>query len=301
MSSPDVVLILIDPSANILTYPDGTNYTFVTTTLTIPDYPWDKNTDEAAKNASLRTLRDRFGFIINRSRLYDASLVNSLGAKTFVYIYKIDVNERARLASIPTVVFSSINTLPPNLNILSATVANSLTANFNLIRDAPSPANIFQINYPSNIVIYKPAFQIPVLIPYIVYIKSGNQSFQNIHKQDEHIRDAPIVQRTPGTKKSNSPKVPRSIINVSLLSSTESSKAPKEYKPELESVKKHSPKRNSPRRNSPGKIPSPKKNKSKRNRNKKKGGYYLSYIKYKIKYLELKKKLLNEEINNIIY
>jgi hypothetical protein len=323
MSSPDVVLILIDPNAYILTYPEGTNYTFVTTTLTMPDYPWDKNTDMAAKNASVRVLRDKFGFIINRGRLYDASLVNSLGVKTFVYIYKIDAGERTRLSTVPTVVFSSINALPPNLSILSATVASSLTANFNLIRDAPSPANIFKFNYPPNVIIYTPLFRIPVLIPYAVYLKSGNQAFKSLNapRPNSPIPNAPIIQRTqventikPNSPKvtnspkvANSPKVPRSEIKDALESS-ESIVLSKQYKPALDlsnsnsnspkrpSPKISSPKRTSPKRPSPPKkIPSPKKEKSKKHRNKKKGGFYLSYIKYKIKYLELRKKLLDSE------
>jgi hypothetical protein len=355
MSSPDVVLILIDPNAYILTYPEGTNYTFVTTTLTMPDYPWDKNTDMAAKNASVRVLKDRFGFIINRGRLYDASLVNSLGVKTFVYIYKIDAGERTRLSSIPTVVFSSINALPPNLSILSATVASSLTANFNLIRDAPSPANIFKFNYPPNVIIYTPLFRIPVLIPYAVYLKSGNQAFKSLNapRPNSPIPNAPIIQRTQveNTIKQNSPKVTNSPIVANspkvtnspkvnnspkvlrspikdALESSESIVLSKQYKPALDlsnsnlnSPKRPSPKRPSPKISSPKisspkisspkisspkrispkrtslkkKIPSPKKEKSKKHRNKKKGGFYLSYIKYKIKYLELRKKLLDSE------
>jgi len=312
MSSPDVVLILIDPNANILTYPDGTNYSFVTTTLTMPDYPWDKNTDMAAKNASLRILRDRFGFIINRARLYDASVVNTLGVKTFVYIYKIDASERARLALIPSIVFSSINALPPNLNFLSAAVANVLTSNFNLIRDAPAPANILLINYPPKVNIYTPSFSIPVLIPYIVYVKGINQPVLTapIVKRNSPIvkRNSPVVETVSDKKsnKPNSPVVPRTPIKLSLSSSSSSESPKKEYKPTVStsnssspknsSPPKDLPKRNSPKKNSPkSKIPSPKKRRSRRHRNKKRGGFYLSYIKYKIKYLELKKKLLDAE------
>jgi hypothetical protein len=300
MSTPDVLIILIDQNLNLLLIPDNTKISFIKTNILRQDYPLDNNLDIASKNAIIRYLREMYGYYIKKERIYDPNFVTEEnGSKHYIYLYFLEPVERKYLQQIPFSSFVQFNSLPLNLNSISASAAIAITRNFTIIKSIPLPPNVF-INYPTTFIEYRPSYVVPILVPYIIYVEKQRSVVKN------PIEKAPIVPRI----KSNSPTYSETIKNKRV--------SPKIKKIDIPIVSSSSPKikrkirssQSTPRINSSSEKLSKKssvkssekvsekssiklKRKSPRNKkNSKKDKYYLKYIKYKIKYLRLLKQLL---------
>jgi hypothetical protein len=163
-------------------------------------------------------IKNRLNYLIDKSRLYDISLVDPTGGlKTYVYLYKISSNERALLNIFP---FYNINQIPI-LSLQSSIVAKSLTENFDLIRLAPNPPGILTFNYPMNINIYRPIQPVPVLVPVVRYSRSTNESNKPLFIEKEKPLD--IVQRISPRRleeiKKESPKIAAKVRSFGDLQS----------------------------------------------------------------------------------
>jgi len=195
MSSPDVVIILVDQKLNIVTIPDGENASFLKTKIELKDYPFDKNVDMAAKNSVARFLSENYGVYINKQRLFDGSLVDESGMKTHVFIYKLDTTERLAIQMKPNISFVNITTLPLSFNPLSASVAVAITNNFDLFRKVPNPPGIIIINYPVQVPVYMPLVPVPVLTPLVIYRQPPKVITLTDNFSTEKTPDAPRVPR----------------------------------------------------------------------------------------------------------
>jgi hypothetical protein len=324
MSSPDVIIVLIDQNLNLLLIPESTSTSFIKTKIVLQDYPVDNSIDVGAKNAVVRYLRDMYGFNINKARIYDPNLVTEEnGSKNYIFLYKLDAAERNYLQRIPNSIFVQFNSLPSNLNMISASAALALTRNFNIVKSVPVPPNI-TITYPVSVIEYKPVFAVPMLVPYTIFVerKQAPVIVEKIQQAPvvsrDLVKDVPVTKPTgvpsPGPTIVASPKLtPTTVPTVKstpkLATYTETVKSAVKLAskpmtvPTPMTVSK--PKESSTSSNiksSPVPIVTQKTNKPRssprrsRKSKKNKGGYYLKYLKYKMKYLELQRELLNTEV-----
>jgi hypothetical protein len=253
--TPDVFLIIFDSNSNILFVRDNQNYSLIYSKVQTSDYPISNSTDDAAQNAIVRVMKNNYNYNLDKSRLYDISLVDPEGIKKYVFLYKITPYERNILSVYP---FFSINEIPI-LNRLSSPIILSITSNFDIIRNTPNPRGILTINYPNVITVYRPVEVVPMLIPYVKFIpKVQPQSNEPLF----HEKPKPIEI-----------KVVKQPIRLSekVFRTSEKSKSSKK------SSKKKSSKNNENDNDTETKT---------------KGGYYKKYLKYKLKYFEVKKELL---------
>ena len=354
MSSPDVIIVLIDQNLNLLLIPESTSTSFIKTKIVLQDYPVDNSVDVGAKNAVVRYLRDMYGFNINKARIYDPNLVTEEnGSKNYIFLYKLDAAERNYLQRIPNSIFVQFNSLPSNLNMISATAALALTKNFNIVKSVPVPPNVI-ITYPISVIEYKPVFAVPILLPYTIYIDKRQRPAVVDKIQQAPVVPRDLVKELPVTKPTRipspkptrvaspkptrvpspkstrvaspkptrvpspkptrvpSPKSTRvptikstpklSTYTETVKSAVKSSKPSRSPKP-IESTKsssssniKSSPVPKVTQKTSKPKSQSRSSPRLSRKSKKNKGGYYLKYLKYKMKYLELQRELLNTEV-----
>jgi len=305
MSSPDVVVIIVDQNINLLTIPYATNYTFPSTKVV--QYPGE-SMDSSALKTAINLLSSNLNLSIDNSRLYDISLINDKGEKLYVYICKLNSLEVSYIRY-PKFEFININRLPNTLNLLSSGIAVTLTNYFDLIRLAEPKVLI--LNYPSIIVPFVPIINVPIYRPIrtvssTLPITTTAPKVPRKNTLLEHQKIDPLVvpkHSSPRTKPS-SPKSPRSP----KAPRPPSPKAPRPPSPKSLpvihkiplTVRKISPiKPKKPSNSSDTSSVSSTKSRKKKDKKKKEGGYYSKYLKYKIKYLESEKQVLylTEKIN----
>jgi len=270
----NLVVLLADKDNNFVTINGKTN-TFLSTKI-------DDSLNSAQRvEEVIKLLKDKIDLTINKSRLRlleESAIDKSLDKYALVYMYKLDDDEKAKLIPLKIITFYYINSLP-TLDILSSSVARLITSNYIVyLRRVPNPPRII-FTYPSNVIVYSPIVSAPVLVPF-----PRRSSPPSIEK----IRDAPVVKRVKSEEKKNSPNQRSVNSEVSSALKTESSakrqtkrKLKKEPKKELsiKSRRESSPRRSSRRRG---------------------GEYYEKYIKYKEKYLALKRQLGGANIGDDI-
>jgi len=315
MAALNVILILVDRNSNILFIPDATNttYSFPTIQTIAADRNLGADDNTAAKNAAIRLLstcsinmtRDTFNI-----RSSDISITNAAGEKIYLYVLKLDDTERAGIILNPTRLFIHINNMPKALNLLSASVAVTITKYFDLIRYATNPPSLINYIFPIRILPYYPSLIVPVYTPINMSFKNNklpvSTSAPTIErKSPKKERESPKKQPKPVSPKNqtkpiqidfpssklNKPKI-YPIINKKKIGKIKSKKSSKN----LSDTSSVSSKSSNGSRGSTGSRGSNSRGSNSRGR---RGGYYDKYIKYKIKYLESEKHILylEEKIN----
>jgi len=168
-NNPDAIVVLVDENFNIVTIKDGLNTSFPKTKIELRDYPFDNNNEMAAKNAIIRHLKDVYTLYVTSNRLFNASLVDDYGNKTYLLIYKLDNTEKVTLQMSPNVMYVSISNIPQSLNPLSSTIAVAVTNYFDIFKKTPNPPGIITVNYPVQVPIFVPIQPVTLLKPVIFY------------------------------------------------------------------------------------------------------------------------------------
>ena len=296
MPQINLVVLLVDRDNNFVTIKDKTN-TFLSIKIN------ESLTSTERIDVIVKLLKEKIDLKINKSRLVEleeSAVEKSLDDITFVYMYKLDDDEKAKLLPIKIISFYYVNSLPI-LDIFSSSVARLITSNYILyLTRVPNPPSIIY-TYPPNIIVYSPLLSAPVLVPSVTK------------------KDAPIVKRVGKTLNSEVKSDLRTSVKRSSKRSTKRSSSKRS------SSKRSSSKRSSSRRrrvssprarrvssprsrrvSSPRarRVSSPRSRrvssarskrvsslKSRRDLSKRRTGgeYYEKYMKYKTKYIELKR------------
>jgi hypothetical protein len=217
----EAIVVLVDEKFNIVTIKDGSNTSFIKTKIELKDYPFDNNDEMAAKNAIIRHLKDVYSLFITSNRLFNASLVDDNGNKTYLLIYKLDTTEKMTLQMSPNVMYVSISNLPQSLNPVSSTIAVSITNYFDIFKKTPNPPGIITINYPVQVPIYVPVQPVTLLKPVIFFQPRQfplppppppqQQPTEQPPKKLIHLSDFSSESENPKVGKRLSPKVERNI------------------------------------------------------------------------------------------
>jgi hypothetical protein len=217
----EAIVVLVDEKFNIVTIKDGSNTSFIKTKIELKDYPFDNNDEMAAKNAIIRHLKDVYSLFITSNRLFNASLVDDNGNKTYLLIYKLDTTEKMTLQMSPNVMYVSISNLPQSLNPVSSTIAVSITNYFDIFKKTPNPPGIITINYPVQVPIYVPVQPVTLLKPVIFFQPRQfplppppppqQQPTEQPPKKLIHLSDFSSESEKPNVGKRLSPKVERNI------------------------------------------------------------------------------------------
>ena len=168
-NSPDAIVVLVDEKFNIVTIKDGSNTSFIKTKIELRDYPFDSNVEMAARNAIIRHLKDVYSLFVISNRLFNASLVDEHGNKTYLLIYKLDITERLTLQMSKNVAYVSISNLPQSLDLVSSTIAVAVTNYFDIFKKSPNPPGIFTVNYPVQVPIFVPVQPVTLLKPVMFF------------------------------------------------------------------------------------------------------------------------------------
>ena len=310
---------MVDKDNNFVTITDKTN-TFLSTKID------EKLSSSERIDVIVKLIKNKIDLTINRSRLTELEelvIDKSLDDFTFVYMYKLDDDEKAKLIPVKTVTFYYINRLPI-LDIFSSSIARLITSNYIVyLTRVPNPPSII-FTYPASIIVYRPVVSAPILVPSV---------------RTSTVTTAPVVKRVDKTLKSeikSSPKRSSSAIRKRSSSSVRrkrssssvrrkrSSSAARRKRSSSAARRKRSSsaarRRSSSaaRRRSSSSVrrrrssaaakrrsssPKAKKEFSPRrelSRRRVGGEYYEKYMKYKTKYLELKKQIGGAKIGDQI-
>ena len=163
----DATVLIIDSSSNILILSEP--YSFLNTKIMPEDSPAGTNTDEAAKNAIVRIIKEKINFTIDKTRLTDINLVSQDEKKKYVFVYKINDEDKSTILGNRQIRFTffPIVSLPRTLVPTSASIAVFITKEVNVLRQIPDPPGII-FTYPT-IINYVPLYPVPVLI----FVKEG--------------------------------------------------------------------------------------------------------------------------------
>lgn len=308
MSNKEVVIILVDQNLNLVTTQYGNNSSFIKTRINMQDYPADNNIDMAAQNAAIRFLKESFAIYASKARLFDTQIINETAEKVYVFIYKLDSNEKITIQNNQTISFVSINRLPLSFTPLSASIAVVLTNNFDLFKRSPNPPGIITINYPVQVPIYMPIITVPFYRSVFFNKENATKKFKKIIEltdnfSSEKVKNSPVVPRSEIKKASHEEMLPKRISSESSKykksskrSSKKSKKSSKSSKSSRSSRSSRSSKSSRSSSSSSDEETSERKRR-KRKSKREKGGYYDKYLKYKMKYLELQKKFIELELN----
>lgn len=162
----DATVLIIDPSSNILILSEP--YSFLNTKIIPEDSPVGTNTDEAAKNAIVRIIKEKINFTIDKTRLTDINLVSQDGTKQYVFVYKINESDKRTIimnGKIRFTFFPLVN-LPRTLIPTSGAIAVFITKELNVLRQIPDPPGIV-FTYPT-IINYVPIYPVPILVRRVV-------------------------------------------------------------------------------------------------------------------------------------
>jgi hypothetical protein len=240
----DTTVLIIDSSSNILILSEP--YSFLNTKIIPEDSPAGTNTDESAKNAIVRLIKEKINFTIDKTRLTDINLVSEDGIKQYVFVYKINESDKRTIIMNGKIRFTffPLVSLPKTLIPTSASIAVFITKEVNILRQIPDPPGIV-FTYPT-IINYVPLYPVPVLIRRVVtpIVVLTPKEPEIHHNREHHIKHNEEHPKTFGS-------------TVETL--TETTESPKK------SSKKSS--------------------KKKHRKHKNKGGFYKKYLKYKLKYL----------------
>jgi len=272
----DATVLIIDPSSNILILSDP--YSFLNTKIMPEDSPAGTNTDEAAKNAIVRIIKEKINFTIDKTRLTDINLVSQDGKKQYVFVYKINDSDKRTIIMNGQIRFTffPIVSLPRTLVPTSASIAVFITKEVNVLRQIPDPQGII-FTYPT-IINYIPIYPVPLLIRRVVTPVYINTSSEKPKKEFD-----PITALTPKDTETHHKHHYKHNEDQSVVQPV----VHHEKHQNLDSITKTT--------ESSKKSPNEKHKKSKKSK-KSKGGFYKKYLKYKLKYLYALKEFYNTNI-----
>jgi hypothetical protein len=276
----DATVLIIDPSSNILILSEP--YSFLNTKIMPEDSPAGTNTDEAAKNAIVRIIKEKINFTIDKTRLTDINLDSEDGTKQYVFVYKINDSDKRTIIMTPNQIrftFFPIISLPKTLVKESASIAVFITKEVNVLREIPDPPGII-FTYPT-IINYIPLYPVPVLIRRVITPVYINTSSEKPKKEFDPISVLTPKETKNHHKKEHKPhheEHQKSLgpIVETLTETSESQKTIPETTPKTTPEKKRKSKKNSKKDS--------------------KGGFHKKYLKYKLKYLSTLKEFYNTNI-----
>jgi len=269
MSSDKIVKVLLfDKESNTVLV----NNKFLETKIELSDYPvlLSPITDEkvkeelASKEAAKRTIKKLLDLKeIDEKRLSYQTLTEEEKLKYVnIVCYKLTDEEKIYIKnkSIPNMFinFYHINNLPTGLVGIDGGIAYFITRHFDIIKNAVYLSDP-SIIYPSSIIVYRPMYSYPILVP------------------------RPVSYLAPLSYTSYSPTHSPTLISESreTVYTTETKKSSKSSRKSSSRSSRKSSSRSS--RKATSSNSEKKKKRKKRNKEK--------YIKYKLKYLNLKKML----------
>ena len=151
MPRVNLVVLLVDKDNNFVTIKDKTN-TFLSTKID------EKLSSSERIDVIVRLIKNKIDLTINKSRLTELEelvIDKSLDDFTFVYMYKLDDDVKAKLIPVKIVTFYYINRLPI-LDIFSSSIARLITKNYIVyLTRVPNPPSII-FTYPASIIVYRP-------------------------------------------------------------------------------------------------------------------------------------------------
>jgi hypothetical protein len=317
MPRVNLVVLLVDRDNNFVTIKDKTN-TFLSTKID------EKLSSSERIDVIVKLIKDKIDLTINKSRLTELEelvIDKSLDDFTFVYMYKLDDVEKAKLIPVKIVTFYYINRLPI-LDIFSSSIARLITSNYIVyLTRVPNPPSII-FTYPASIIVYRPVVSAPILVPSVRVstvttapvvkrvdktlkseIKSSPKRSSSAARRKrsssaarrkrsssaaKRRRSSSAARRrrsSSAAKRRRSSSAARRRRSSSAAKRKSSSSAAKRRSSSSAARRKRSSSAASKRRSS-----SPKANRE-LSRRRVGGEYYEKYMKYKTKYLELKKQM----------